>query len=989
MSVASSNPIGFDPSHWKRVNAALDQALELDGSDRDEFLSSLASEDEALAREVGRLIDRSKLATSIIKTTPTKPTEPLRTAVVRPGLTVQLATVYGGNSAVAERGFDGLLQRALRAERNTHKSARYRGELCGAWRLKSVIGTGGMGEVWLAERADGLYTAQAAVKFLRQNANMQAFEARFAQERALLARLNHPGIVRLIDAGRQFGDPFLVIEFVEGMQLLNYLVEFAPTVEKRLAIFRAIVEAVSYAHSQLVVHRDLKPSNVLVTPSGQVKLLDFGVAGLLDAVDSDETTESPATKIAGRGLTIEYAAPEQITGEATGVASDIYSLGALGYHILCGHRAHLPEKSGRAALEHAVLHSDPQRLSEAAKTPPKVDARDSFPPPSDAMRIGADLDAIFARTMRREPEARYRTADELIADLRRYSERRPIAARREDRAYRAKLWFRRNWLAAALSTTLLAALAAGLGLSLWQAERARHEALRANLTAGYLSELLSGADPDLHGGNWPSVLNLIERAQRDLSTKFAGEPSVEQRMSHTVATILRRLSRFQDAYPIGKRSYELSRELYGETAESTRMAGALLADIMYWIDKTEEAIPIVERALGTEVPTPMPEWWREAHLLRTNMISELRRFPESYAGYDKYRELIRGHPIEGWLEAESETDRALTMSQEGRHAESLVIHKRYRNALANPPDQAAKRISLTNLSNGYVMSLYMGEPEGLEDAFKRISIDWDRLAGPYNRHSIDALSSLGLYYYYYDRPNETINIYQQRLQRLQELTTPDERQALLAQIDLLEAEARFFVKPVDALLSDANSIERAVIASSVIDESTRNRLLQRLAMVRIGSGDASKLAKSVIELPPTLELGLQRSDRFATRWTATASLLAASGKYNEACDALTFAADQTASKTRVLIGVPLRLRAGLMCTLAGRPERLRHLTLAKAAIPESLPRTHRYRYLIAHLERLAYATTVDEIVQSQKILADQLNTPALVNAHPALLGPVF
>jgi eukaryotic-like serine/threonine-protein kinase len=985
----SEIPDNFDAEHWKRVNEALDQALELSDSDRDEYLLALSAENADVAKRVKRLLPRLDPATTHPGVnTKTQATEPLKTALVRPGLTTELATVYTAGSPMAERGFDGLLQRALRAERSDQKSARHRGEMCGPWRLMNVIGTGGMGEVWLAERADGLFSAKAAVKFLRPDSNMQAFEARFAQERALLARLNHAGIARLLDAGRQFGNPFLVLEYVEGTPLLSYLVEHAPTVEQRLRIFRLIVEAVSYAHTQLVVHRDLKPSNVLVTANGQVKLLDFGVAGLLNSDDTEETTESAATKIGGRGLTLEYAAPEQITGDATGVASDVYSLGALGYHIVCGHRAHMPDKPGRAALEHAVLHTEAKRLSDAARDERCVEARDNFPPPSDIARVNADLDAIFAKAMRRNPQDRYRTADEFLADLRRFSERRPISTRREDRAYRMRLWLRRNWLPVGLALSVLFALAGGFAAALWQADRAREEAQRATKTADYLVELLSGADPDLHGGNWPTVLNLIERAQTDIATKFNDEPSVEQRLSQSVATTLRRLSRFQDAFPIAQRSYTLSQTLYGEKAEPTRIAGALLADIMYWIDKDAEALPIAERVLGDAPPNPLPEWWREAFLLRVNLISETRKFAEAYEGYDKYRTYIRGHPLEAWYEAESETDRALTLMVEGRHQESLRIHNKYREALANPPTQAAKRIALTNLNNGDMMRLYMGVFDGVENAFKKNLTEWDRLAGRYNRHSIEAAGRLGYFYFHHDQPQAAMNLFDEKLKRLQALNTRDQSQELFVAIDRLETESKYFLRTAEAILADADSMEKTVIGRTDLEKPTRDRFMQRLANVRLTFGDHAALAVSVLALPPPLETENQRADRAATRWIATASLLAATGKLREACDALGFAADRFGPKNRVLVAVPLHLRAALVCALAGSADATRHLASARAATPDTLPANHRLRLVSAHVDRVIRSGATDT-VRSQRELADGLGMPTLANAHPALLGLVF
>jgi eukaryotic-like serine/threonine-protein kinase len=813
----------FDPIFWRAVNVALDEALECDDLSRPAFVKRLHERDAKLAQEVRKLLGRAHAQTMV-------------TDVIRhppAGLTAGLAPALGD---VGERGFDGLLQRALRADRARAKSHRHEGELCGAWKLQEVIGVGGMGEVWLATRADGLFQAKAAVKFLRTDSDSAQFEARFAQERALLARLNHPGIARLIDAGRMFGQPFLVLEYVDGMPLLNYVAEHATTVAARIALIREIGEAVSYAHSQLVVHRDLKPSNVLVTPGGHVKLLDFGVAGLLEDREHDAATTSELTKISGRGLTVEYAAPEQISGDATGVGSDIYSLGGLAYHLLSGRRAHLPDKPGRAALEYAVLHVTPDRVSHAAAQPPPTTVKDVIPPPVDTYRLPGDLDAIVSRAIRIDPADRYRTMEAFVADLHRWTMHRPIAARREDRSYRTRLWLRRNWLPVGLTATLIAALGAGLALSVWQYQRASAEATRANKTADYLVELLGRADPDLHGGKWPSALDLLDEAAKDSRVRFRDEPATEERLTRLFATVYRSLSRDTDALPLARRALLLSTDLHGEHALPTLRARSLLAWVQYWSDDYEDAIttmqPVIER-MPKLLPPSSPEL-TETQLRYANILAGGYRNAESET---RFKEVINAYQTAGspfadrhWKVADAEGDLAAAYTRAGRWQEALELLRKNANIYNNPPLNDIKT-ALNHQGNLITVQNVLGDPTGVESQIIALIARWEKLAGEKSERIDELLNDLGFYYVQAGLAGDAEKTFQRIRARTIARGDVDASNLLRTELDLVEVRLRFNLEPAAALVAKVEKIADDVDKNVAPGNQRFRQLLLRAAMV--------------------------------------------------------------------------------------------------------------------------------------------------------------
>jgi serine/threonine protein kinase len=288
------------------------------------------------------------------------------------------------------------------------------GTHCGPYRLRRRLGHGGMGEVWLAERADDRVAPHVALKLVHQSVMSSVGSARVDRERSILAGLDHPHIARLLDAGfADDGRPYLALEYVDGTPLTEWCDRQRCTIGERLGVFEQVASAVQYAHANLVVHRDLKPANIFVTWDGQVKLLDFGIARLLQ---DGEAPVTPLTRAAGRPLTLAYASPEQIAGLPMTAASDVYSLGVVLYELLCGVRPYRLERETAAAIEAAILSADPIRPSQSAITDHIAAAR-AMTPNELRELLARDLDVVLAKALAKNPAERYATVDAFALDL--------------------------------------------------------------------------------------------------------------------------------------------------------------------------------------------------------------------------------------------------------------------------------------------------------------------------------------------------------------------------------------------------------------------------------------------------------------------------------------------------------------------------------------------------------------------------------------------
>jgi tetratricopeptide (TPR) repeat protein len=385
------------------------------------------------------------------------------------------------------------------------------GQQVGAYTLESVLGHGGMGTVWLAHRSDGRYVGRAAVKLLNAALLGRPTEQRFIREGSVLAKLQHPNIAQLIDAGvAPSGQPFLVLEYVQGERIDRYAELHGLDVEARVRLFLDVLAAVAHAHSRLVVHRDIKPSNILVTANGTVKLLDFGIAALLGPEEQELTREVEL------GLTPEYAAPEQLLKQPVTTATDVYALGVVLFAMLAGRHPLDPEGKSTLEIARATLDSDPPQLSKAA---------------GDAARgraLRGDLDNIVAKALRKDPEERYATAEAFAQDLRFYLAHQPISARADTVAYRAGKFIRRHRTGVLMTAVTAIALVAATiltTLQMLEASRQRDAALyqsrRAEFQSRFAYQIMSEAGSD---GQPLTIRDLMEKGIEVLEKNYGDDP---------------------------------------------------------------------------------------------------------------------------------------------------------------------------------------------------------------------------------------------------------------------------------------------------------------------------------------------------------------------------------------------------------------------------------------------------------------------------------
>lgn len=412
---------------WPQLSALLDELLDLEGEDRSRRLCELDDSAPATAKRLREMLD--------------------------------LETKHG----------DFLAQPLVEdGEPGPHIDDRI-----GPYTLVRSIGEGGMGQVWLAARSDGMFERKVALKLLRPGYASPTLRTRFSRERNILARLAHPNIARLMDAGVDaLGQPFLALEYIDGIAITQYVTDHALGIADRLDLFLQVCAAVSHAHASLIVHRDLKPSNILVTSAGQVRLLDFGIAKLLDSPDEDETA---LTRAGAPAFTLHYAAPEQLRHDPVTTMTDVYALGVVLYELLTGRKPYRLDGASDAQWELSILQADPPRPSLVVTK----DTNDVKAARQLARTLAGDLDNIVLKALRKLPEQRYGSVEALAGDLRNYLSGRPIKARPQSVVYRTSKFVRRHAVGMGVSALVVLSVGVAMAGILWKSREALLDAERA------------------------------------------------------------------------------------------------------------------------------------------------------------------------------------------------------------------------------------------------------------------------------------------------------------------------------------------------------------------------------------------------------------------------------------------------------------------------------------------------------------------------------
>jgi len=722
------------------------------------------------------------------------------------------------------------------------------GREIGPYRLLELVGEGGMGEVYRAERVDGAFEQTVALKLVKRGMDTRAVLRRFEAERSILARLDHPGIARLLGGGAtDEGRPWFAMEYVDGAPITKVAPRLS--LDARLAMFDQVCAAVQHAHTRLIVHRDLKPSNILAVERAEpseadasstdrpdsetgVKLLDFGIAKLLDTTEGEE---SELTMTGIRPMTRAYAAPEQIRGDAVTTATDVYALGVVLYKVLTGER---PFTGGTPSeLEYAILETDPARPSATLRRL-ETTGQSTGDSTLASRKLQGDLDGICLKALRKEPEARYASVEALREDLRRYREGLPVTALRATAAYRIRRFMRRHRAAVVISAMALAALVGGViidGVRV-RAERDLAEAARdeAEATATFLEDVLGAADPfATERQDTLRVADLLAVAAQTVGRELADQPARQGHLYTVIGRTYTQLGRHVEADSLLRLALA---DLEGDPRHAD--AAAALVTVLIKGDSTDnaEAVELAELALAERIASDGPESTAAANAYSSLAIARW------YAG-DTEAAIVDGRRAVALFRATQEDSVGLATATktlgdilgdtEAEEAEVLFRESVALRRALYGPESPSLSIALNSLATHLRNS---GDYEGAEP-FAREALDISQsVLGPDHPNTLDQMVVMATLLRQAGDPEGAIEIIEDAIARGERTRDPDDPQFIY----FYSALARAMIvaeqyEDADAVLIKAIGIERRTSgqASVGVGNMTANR-----GDIALKSGDA-------------------------------------------------------------------------------------------------------------------------------------------------------
>ncbi len=736
----------MDRERWQRIDALFEATLDQPLDERTRFLARRCAGDDALRREVEALLAAAGKAGSFLQAPAPLP------AIAGP--------------AASESATGGELDVAA-------------GPTVGPYRILREIGEGGMGAVYLAVRDDDAYRKQVAIKLLLPGVRSVGLVRRFRSERQILATLEHPNVARLLDGGATpDGRPYLVMDYIDGLPVDEYCDVHRLSVRRRLEIFSQVCEAVHYAHQNLVVHRDIKPSNILVTEDGVPRLLDFGIAKLIEPEAFPYTVE--ATRTGQRPMTPSFASPEQVRGENVTTASDVYSLGVLLYKLLTGRLPHQlsglsPAEADRMlndaeptrpsiAVTHAESRTDEQGIQRMLDPETIGDLRRTRPQQL-RRQLAGDLDHIVAKALRKETASRYGSVDQLLQDLHRHRDGLPVLARQGNFAYAAGKLLRRYRLAVAAAGTIFALLAIFAGAMAHQAAQTARQRDRAEQVTGFLIDLFEIVDPGSARGNSIKARELLDRGTERVERELGDQPEVQASLRHAIGTVYLNLGLYDEAAPLLEAALADREGRLAETHPDIARNLDELAQLYRYQGRYDEAEALLRRALaGLDAATfaPLRDVATFAPLLRDDALGA-----EDPEVAKLLRHLAILNRIQGrYDEAEALGRRALEIFEhtlgddhvevaEGSRVVAGVLSSRGANRSAEVFLRKALTIYQRTYGEDHVLTgtahqnfgaLFWarGEPAQAETHLTRAVAIYERLLGPNHIKVGDALTGLGV-----------------------------------------------------------------------------------------------------------------------------------------------------------------------------------------------------------------------------------------------------